>query len=85
MKDNIFTYEGPRGELVETFYKLLMTRKLISYEDILIEYDGEDGEIQYTKGKGKNTPLIAMHHIKDKPNYYLNMIMAQRMMQRVYG
>lgn len=40
MKDNIFTYEGPRGELVETFYKLLMTRKLISYEDILIEYDG---------------------------------------------
>lgn len=53
--------------------------------DDLIEYDGEDGEIQYTKGKGKNTPLIAMHHIKDKPNYYLNMIMAQRMMQRVYG
>lgn len=53
--------------------------------DDLIEYDGDDGEIQYTKGKGKNTPLIAMHHIKDKPNYYLNMIMAQRMMQRVYG
>lgn len=40
MKDNIFTYEGPRGELVETFYNLLMTRKLISYEDILVEYDG---------------------------------------------
>ena len=40
MKDNIFTYEGPRGELVETFYNLLMTRKLISYEDILTEYDG---------------------------------------------
>lgn len=37
---NIFTYEGTRGELVETFYNLLMTRKLISYEDILIEYDG---------------------------------------------
>lgn len=56
-----------------------------SYEvsiDDLIEYDGDDGEIQYTKGKGKNTPLIAMHHIKDKPNYYLNMIMTQRMMQQ---
>ena len=37
--------------------------------DDLIEYDGEDGEIQYTKGKGKNTPLIAMHHINDKPNF----------------
>lgn len=54
--------------------------------DDLIEYDGEDGEIQYTKGKGKNIPLMAMHHIKDKPNYYLNMIMAQRMMQqRAFG
>lgn len=53
--------------------------------DDLIEYDGEDGEIQYTKSKGKNVPLVAMHHIKDKPNYYLNMIMAQQMMQRVYG
>ena len=48
--------------------------------DDLIEYDGDDGEIQYTKSKGKNIPLVAMHHIKDKPNYYLNMIMAQRMM-----
>lgn len=40
MKDNIFTYEGPRGELVETFYRLLMTRRLVSYEDVLMEYDG---------------------------------------------
>ena len=48
----------------------------------LQEYDGDDGEIQYTKSKGKNIPLVAMHHIKDKPNYYLNMIMAQRMMQQ---
>lgn len=40
MKDNIFTYEGPRGELVETFYTLLMTGKLTSYVDILTEYDG---------------------------------------------
>lgn len=53
--------------------------------DDLIEYDGDDGEIQYTKSKSKNIPLVAMHHIKDKPNYYLNMIMAQQMMQRVYG
>ena len=53
--------------------------------DDLIEYDGDDGEIQYTKSKGKNIPLVAMHHIKDKPNYYLNMIMTQQMMQRVYG
>ena len=53
--------------------------------DDLIEYDGDDGEIQYTKNKGKNIPLVAMHHIKDKPNYYLNMIIAQQMMQRVYG
>lgn len=54
--------------------------------DDLIEYDGDDGEIQYTKGKGKNAPLVAMHHIKDKPNYYLNMIIAKNMMQqRVYG
>ena len=53
--------------------------------DDLIEYDGDDGEIQYTKSKGKNIPLVAMHHIKDKPNYYLNMIMAQQMMQRVCG
>jgi hypothetical protein len=53
--------------------------------DDLIEYDGEDGEIQYTKSKGKNAPLVAMHHIKDKPNYYLNMIMAQQMTQRVYS
>ena len=53
--------------------------------DDLIEYDGDDGEIQYTKSKGKNIPLVAMHHTKDKPNYYLNMIMAQQMMQRVYS
>ena len=54
--------------------------------DDLIEYDGDDGEIQYTKGKGKTVPLVAMHHIKDNPNYYLNMIIAKGMMQqRVYG
>ena len=52
----------------------------------LQEYDGDDGEIQYTKGKKKSIPLVLMHHIKDKPNYYLNMIMTQRMMQqRAFG
>ena len=40
MKDNIFTYEGVKGELVETFYKLLATGDVLSYESILTEYDG---------------------------------------------
>lgn len=40
MKENIFTYDGPRGELVETFYNLLITGDNISYERILSEYDG---------------------------------------------
>ena len=53
--------------------------------DDLIEYDGDDGEIQYTKGKKKNTPLVAMHHIKDNPNYYLNMIMAKQSMMHQFG
>lgn len=53
--------------------------------DDLIEYDGDDGEIQYTKGKKKNTPLVLMHHIKDKPNYFVNMIAMNMMQQRVYG
>lgn len=51
----------------------------------LQEYDGDDGEIQYTKGKKKNIPLVLMHHIKDKPNYYLNMIMAKQNMMRQFG
>lgn len=40
MKNNIFTYEGPRGELVEVFYKLLVSGNVVSYEDVLVEYDG---------------------------------------------
>ncbi|MBO4871682.1 MAG: WYL domain-containing protein [Muribaculaceae bacterium] len=40
MKNNIFTYEGPRGELVETFYQLLISGKIVSYEMILTKYDG---------------------------------------------
>lgn len=39
-KDNIFTYEGPRGDLVETFYNLLVSGEITSYESILREYDG---------------------------------------------
>ena len=51
MKKNIFTYDGPRGELVETFYNLLITGEIISYEMILTEYDG--GEI--------STPKVTAH------------------------
>ena len=40
MKDNIFTYEGVKGELVETFYKLLASGDVVSYESILTDYDG---------------------------------------------
>lgn len=40
MNKNIFTYDAPRGELVETFYNLLITGENISYERILSEYDG---------------------------------------------
>ena len=52
MKDNIFTYEGVKGELVETFYKLLATGDVVSYESILTEYDG--GEL--------STPKITAHN-----------------------
>ena len=47
MKHNIFTYEGARGELVETFYNLLVTGNVISYESILSAYDG--GELSVNK------------------------------------
>ena len=40
MEDNIFSYQGDRGDLVEIFYRLLMTGEVVSYEDILKEYDG---------------------------------------------
>lgn len=53
MKENIFTYEGPRGELVETFYNLLITGENISYERILSEYDG--GEL--------STPNVTGHDL----------------------
>lgn len=40
MEDNIFLYQGERGDLVEIFYRLLMTGEEVSYEDVLKEYDG---------------------------------------------
>lgn len=40
MAENLFSYEGDRGELVETFYNLLVAGKEVSYEDILTEWDG---------------------------------------------
>ena len=40
MKENVFTYQGDRGKLVSIFYRLLMTGKLVSYEDVLTEFDG---------------------------------------------
>ena len=52
MKDNIFTYEGAKGELVETFYKLLAVGDVVSYERILTEYDG--GAL--------STPKISAHN-----------------------
>lgn len=39
MAENLFSYEGERGELVEIFYDLLVTGKEVSYEDILTDYD----------------------------------------------
>ncbi len=50
MKENIFTYEAPRGDLVEKFYELLITGETISYEKILAEYDG--GELSSAKITG---------------------------------
>lgn len=40
MKNNIFTYEGAKGELIETFYNLLVKGDVVSYESILTSYDG---------------------------------------------
>ena len=39
MAENLFSYDGYRGELVEIFYDLLITGKEISYENILTEWD----------------------------------------------
>lgn len=44
MKENVFSYQGNRGDLVAIFYRLLMTGKLVSYEDVLTEFDG--GELK---------------------------------------
>jgi hypothetical protein len=63
MKDNIFTYEGPRGELVETFYRFLMSGKVISYEDILADYDG--GELSSQKVTGHDLYKTLKHVVPE--------------------
>lgn len=47
MAENIFVYDGERGDLVDIFYKLLLTGKEISYEDILTDYD--EGTLSVSK------------------------------------
>ena len=59
MKDNIFMYDGPRGELIELFYNLLVTGKIISYEKILAEYDG--GKL--------STPNVTAHDLYKTLNH----------------
>ena len=63
MKENIFTYDGPRGELVEIFYNLLITGDVISYEKILIEYDG--GELSTPKVSGHDLYKTLKHVVSD--------------------
>ena len=63
MKKNIFTYEGPRGELVETFYNLLVTGKIVSYEMILTEYDG--GELSTPKVTGHELYKTLKHVVPE--------------------
>ena len=41
MSQNVFSYEGVRGELVDVFYQLLMSGKEVSYKDVIEEYYGE--------------------------------------------
>ena len=40
MKENVFLYEGEKGDLVQICYDLLMTGKVITYENVLTLYDG---------------------------------------------
>lgn len=63
MKENIFTYDGPRGELVETFYNLLITGETISYEKILSEYDG--GELSTPKVTGHDLYKTLKHVVPE--------------------
>jgi len=63
MKQNIFTYDGPRGELVETFYNLLITGENISYERILCEYDG--GELSTSKVTGHDLYKTLKHVVPE--------------------
>lgn len=53
MADNLFSYDGARGELVDIFYDLLVTGKEVSYEDILTDYD--EGIL--------SVPKVTAHHL----------------------
>lgn len=63
MKDNIFSYSGSRGELVSLFYKLLLTREVISYEDVLTAYDG--GVLSSQKITGHDSYKVLKHVVPD--------------------
>lgn len=63
MKDNIFSYSGPRGELVSLFYKLLLTREVISYEAVLTAYDG--GVLSSQKITGHDSYKVLKHVVPD--------------------
>lgn len=40
MINSVFEYSGDLGKLVECFYKLLMTRNVVTYRDVLLMFDG---------------------------------------------
>lgn len=68
MKRNIFTYEGKQGELVEIFYKLLITGNVISYEDVLKEHDG--GKLSAPKVSGHDLYQTLKKVIPDVVNTF---------------
>jgi len=43
VKNSVFEYGGDLGKLVECFYKLLMSRNVVTYRDVLVMYD--DGNL----------------------------------------
>ena len=47
MKKNIFDCQGDNKELLDIFYRLLMTGNEVSYQDVLVEYD--DGKLSVYK------------------------------------
>lgn len=63
MRDNIFTYDPPRGELVDIFYNLLITGKIVSYEMVLAEYDG--GQLSVPKVSGHDLYKTLKHVVPE--------------------